>query len=228
MKTIVSYTSGCAGDFVVNCLNRVFDNDIDRDGTVVPSATIKSFDHDLSAHDLIEKIKHMPCEHIGSHCIDRLNHMPVSRIFWLTIADQHGLDRWIYRDAITRDKDQMMSPHGNIFEITRQYIRHGKHLEASKLYLENLMRFNRTQNAMRLCQSENKIDVSDLLETDGYLALIRQVPALAAVQDAVQHYHSAWLAKQAPLHDRDWVVAKVAEKLGDFHACHRHTHRNML
>lgn len=212
MKTLVSYVSGCAGDFVVNCFNQTFGS-LNNTGTVQPSASIKQYDMTLSQSDLMDMINRMDQTYIGSHAVDRLIGLPVRKVIWLVISDRQQFEIWVRRDAVTRSVDLMMSRWGNSYDIIRHLVAQKKMHQAVAAYLNHLEKHNWMQNQLRLAQTKNVIDVAELLTPTGYKILCDQTVEPVTYPQAVQNYHRSWLDAQMPLADHDWVYQNLSEKL---------------
>lgn len=212
MKSVVSYTAGCGGDFFVNCLNKNFGT-INSSGSVTPSASIKQYDFQLSESDLTAMIEASKHDYVGSHAIDRLYHLPIKKILWLVIPDRDRFTIWVRRDAVTKNNLSFLSSHGRVYEVIKRLILQNKLDDAVEAYLYHSEIFNWTLNQMRLVQPNNRVDITNLLEPGGYQIVIEQDSRLLAHRDAIKEYHQSWLQSQGPFHDIDWVKKKIAETL---------------
>lgn len=212
MKSVVSYTAGCGGDFFVNCLNKNF-GEINPSGSVTPSASIKQYDFLLSQSDLTAMLEADAHDYVGSHAIDRLYHLPIKKILWLVIPDRDRFALWVRRDAVTKNNSSFLSPRGRVYEVIKRLIMQNKLDDAAQAYLYHSENYNWTLNQMRLVQPNNRVDITDLLEPRGYEIVIAQDSQLSAHCDAVKAYHQSWLQSQGPFHDINWVKEKIVETL---------------
>ena len=212
IKNLVSYVPGNAGDFVVNCCNGTWHLDLTRDGTATNSASIKTQENLLGDTDLQHLIDDMPFDYIGCHHIDRLLRMHV-RPIWLGVPDRKQFRQWVLRDAATRRTQNLLTPHGRIFDLITMSVRNDNINQAIIIFMNWLENFNWTLMQMRLVQSGCKIDVSSLLDSGGMDALIQQMPQLDSVADQCRQYHQQWLAKQLPFEDHDWMKESLGSKL---------------
>jgi hypothetical protein len=211
MKTVISYVSGTAGDFVVNCCNSVWTNAIRDNGLTVASASMKSIEYNIGNQEWLEKINAIPYQHVGSHLIERLLQLPVIPM-WVVVPELTHYLVWARRDCLTRKV--LLGKHGDIFEKIKSLVLQGRGIQAAEFYLQWITNYNWTLMQMRLVQTANKIDVTGLLSSDGIDNLIDQLEILKPVATQCRKYHRAWLSQQ-PDSSESATLHVLSEKLSE-------------
>lgn len=208
MKSVVSYVPGCAGDFIVNCCNTQWLK-ISSDGSATVSASVRKHDTNTNDAEWLNIVNDLPYNFVGSHLVDRLLRLPVNPI-WVVVPDFEKYKIWARRDFVTRDI--LLSPYGDFYELIKELVKKGKELEAAEKFILNETNYNWNLVQMRLVQSSNKVDISDLLEDDGIDSLISQLPYIEQVKTQCRIYHKKWREAQ-PVFSEDNTVRIVSEKL---------------
>jgi hypothetical protein len=214
MKYAVSYVSGCAGDFVVNCCNGCWDLGTTEHGTVISSASVKNQDSSLNEADWLELVNNFSESYIGTHVVDRLLRLPVIPL-WLVVPDIKSYYIWARRDCATRNYKKLLAPSGDFFLAIRELVLTNKSIQAAELYLDWITNYNWVLNQMRLVQKSNKIDISDLLDYRGIDSIIDQIPHLQTNVSQYQQYHNMWLRNQLDLSEPS-VINLLSVKLSKF------------
>jgi hypothetical protein len=214
MKYAVSYVSGCAGDFVVNCCNGCWDLGTTEHGTVISSASVKKQDSSLNDADWLKLVNNFSESYIGTHVVDRLLRLPVIPL-WLVVPDIKSYYIWARRDCVTRDYKKLLAPSGDFFLTIRELVLTNKSIQAAELYLDWITNYNWVLNQMRLVQKSNKIDISDLLDYRGIDSIIDQISYLQTNVSQCQQYHNMWLRNQLDLSEPS-VINLLSVKLSKF------------
>jgi hypothetical protein len=214
MKYAVSYVSGCAGDFVVNCCNGCWDLGTTEHGSIIPSASVKQQDSSLNDADWLELVNNFSERYIGTHAVDRLLQLPVIPL-WLVVPDIKSYHIWARRDCVTRNYKKLLAPSGNVFLIIRELVLTNKSTQAADLYLDWITNHNWVLNQMRSVQKSNKIDISDLLNCCGIDSIIDQISHLQTNVSQCRQYHNMWLRNQLDLSEPS-VINLLSVKLSKF------------
>jgi hypothetical protein len=214
MKHLVSYVSGCAGDFVVNCCNHQWNQSIGTNGRVTQSASVKFQDNSLIDSDWLELCNNFSESYVSTHSVDRLLRLPVIPV-WLVVPDANNYAIWARRDCATRHYKLLLSPFGDFFLKIKELVLVGQATHAAEMYLDWITDYNWALMQMRLVQNSNKIDVSHLLEKNGIDSLIDQMPHLKLVTAQCKKYHNEWLTRQVDLSESS-VIDLLSIKLSKF------------
>jgi hypothetical protein len=212
LKTIISYVSGTAGDFIVNCCNSSWDLPIRKNGTTTASASMKSIEYEIGNLQWLEKVNSIPVQYVGSHLIERLLQLPVIPI-WVVVPELSLYHVWARRDCLTRKV--RLGQHGDVFETIKELVLLGSKDQAAEFYLHWITNYNWLQMQMRLVQPNQKIDVSRLLNLQGIDDIIDQIDILKQVATQCRIYHKIWLAQQ-PDTSESSAISNLSKKLSDF------------
>ena len=214
MKHLVSYVSGCAGDFVVSCCNHQWNQAISTNGRVIPTATMKFQDNSLADSEWLELANSFSESYVGTHSIDKLLRLPVIPV-WIVVPTANNYSIWARRDCATRNYAVLLSPFGDFFLTIRELVLLGKAERAAEMYLDWITNYNWILMQQRLVQNSNKIDVSHLLEKNGIDSLIDQIPHLKSVTAQCKKFHNEWIARQIDLSESS-VIDILSIKLSKF------------
>jgi len=213
VKTVVSYVSGTAGDFVVNCCNNTWTNRCRSNGSVQNLASLKSQEQHLGDDQWLEHIRSNPYQYIGSHTIERLLNLPVAPM-WLVVPTQQLYPIWARRDCVTRSHNKLLSQSGDVFEKIKDMVLRKQQLSAAEIYLDWITQHNWILMKMRIVQPNNKIDISQLLMPNGIDSIIDQVESLKTVATQCRIYHKLWLSAQPDLSESTTLTV-LSNKLVD-------------
>lgn len=214
MKTVVSYVSGCAGDFVVNCCNHKWNLPFLQYGVVSASASVKNQENELGNTQWLSLVNSFSQDYVGSHLVDRLLQLPVNPV-WLVVPDFIDYRAWVRRDCLTRSYRRLLSRHGDLFEDIKRLILSNNAPHAAELYLDCLTDYNWAMMNMRLVQSGLQVDITPLLTINGVDSIINQLDVLKSVRVKCRVYHKLWLTNQQALTDTT-VISTLAKKLVRF------------
>lgn len=214
MKTIISYVSGNAGDFIVNCCNQNWLEPTVQ-GSVIASATVKHLEIKLGSSDLMDYVNNLPYNYVGSHCIDTWLQMPVN-VVWLVVPEQSSFEIWVARDAVLRSHSQLLGRHGRLYDTVCELVLSKQRAKAAKLYIDWLAEYNWTLMQMRLVQPTNKVDITNLLKPNGIASVFDQMPNMMTNFEQCCRYHELWLQRQSFYSDQRWVMDCVGAKLEKF------------
>jgi dynactin complex subunit len=213
IKTVVSYVSGTAGDFVVNCCNNTWLQRCKNNGSVQESASMKNQEQHIGDAQWLELINSSPYQYVGSHSIQRLLNLPVAPM-WLIVPTQQLYSIWARRDCVTRSHNNLLSQSGDVFEKIRDMVLGNQPMSAAKIYLDWITQNNWILMKMRMVQSNNKIDVSQLLSPNGIDSVIDQIEHLKPVASQCRIYHRMWLSAQPDLSESATLTV-LSNKLVD-------------
>jgi hypothetical protein len=212
MKTVISYVSGTAGDFIVNCCNASWDRQIRETGITTASASMKSIEYEMGNLQWLEKVNSIPHQYVGSHLVERLLQLPIIPV-WIVVPELSLYHVWVRRDCLTRKV--LLGRHGDIFEKIKELVLSGNKEQAAEFYLQWITNYNWLQMQMRLIQSNQKIDVSRLLSPAGINDIIDQVDILKKTAAQCRDYHKTWLLRQ-PDTSESSAISILSKKLSDF------------